>query len=443
MSETPTYKELEQKTRILEQVSGDVQSQKSMIASEQLWHSVALASPDFILITDQNGIIQHINRTPPGLFYDKIIGSHINNYIAPEYHGQTKKALDQVFLESKNGTYQIKWEGPGSTSYYKIHYAPIKGEGQVAAAAFLANDISQQKIAEKELAEAQKELIEKAHKAGMAEIASGTLHNVGNILNSVNSSVEIVGDIISGTSLHGFKKANNLLRKNIDSLEDFIINNPKGKKLMQYYLKLEEGFSNELDTTNKHITRLKNKVRAIEDVIYAQQSYASSQSMSEEYNLSEIIEDALTMQSGTIGRYNLTVTKEFHNVPKVTVQKIKLMHTLINIIQNAKDAMIDSSVEQRNLTISVDANDEATFIRVKDTGAGIIRENTEKIFSHGFTTKKTGHGFGLNSSANYIREMGGRMWAESEGKGKGATFILRFPRKEPINESKAEKLRVV
>lgn len=101
MSETPTYQELEQKIRILEQVSGDVQSKKPMRESEQFWHSVALPSPNVIPITDQNGIIQHMNRTPPSLSYDKMIGTHIKDYIPPEYHRQTKKVLDPVFLEAK------------------------------------------------------------------------------------------------------------------------------------------------------------------------------------------------------------------------------------------------------------------------------------------------------------------------------------------------------
>ncbi len=444
MPETPIHEALEQKAEIIEQVFGDIQSEKSMIESEQLWLSVALASPDFILITDQNGIIQRMNHTPPGLIYDEMIGTHINNYISSEYHSQTKKALDQIFQEETSGTYRLRRETTGErTSNYKVRYTPAKRNDQVVAAVFIATDISKQKITEKELAEAQKELVEKAQQAGMAERATGTLHNVGNILNSIKSSVEIIEGAIAGTSLHGFEKANSLLRENIDSLEDFISNNPKGKKLMQYYLKLEEEFSKELETSNKHIARLKDKVRTIEDFISVQQSNASSQSLSERYSLSEIVEDALDMQSGTIERHNITVTKEFHSDPRVTVQKIKLMHILINLIQNAKEAMTDSSAEQRGLTISIDSNNEAIFVRVIDTGEGIIKENTEKIFSYGFSTKKTGHGFGLNSSANYIREMGGRMWAESEGKGKGATFILRFPQEEPETESNAEKLRII
>jgi signal transduction histidine kinase len=66
-------------------------------------------------------------------------------------------------------------------------------------------------------------------------------------------------------------------------------------------------------------------------------------------------------------------------------------------------------------------------IIVRDNGIGIPPENLIKIFNHGFTTKRDGHGFGLHSGANAAKEMGGSLTAESNGPGLGATFTLELP----------------
>ncbi len=280
----------------------------------------------------------------------------------------------------------------------------------------------------RELREAQKELVEKAHKAGMADIAAGTLHNVGNLLNSVKASIEAIEVIIddSDSPVQGFSKANKLLGDNIDRLDEFICTDPRGKKLMHYFLKLEEPMRSTCDTIGKNVQRLADKVNSINNVIAAQQSYAGVGGFSENVRLADIVEDAITMQSGSIERHDISIIRDYSDVPDISIQKTKLLHILVNLIKNAKDAMLDTSQDNRSLLISIKKDTETVCIRIQDSGCGIPRENLKKIFSHGFTTKKTGHGFGLHSSANYMKEMGGEMWAESEGPGKGATFVLKF-----------------
>jgi signal transduction histidine kinase len=278
-----------------------------------------------------------------------------------------------------------------------------------------------------QLEEAQKELVNKAHKAGMADIASGTLHNVGNILNSVKASVEVLDDMAANSSVEGLQKANALLRANMDTIETFVASDPKGKKLLQYYLKLEEAMTDELQQTRHNARRLLEKVNAIADVIAAQQNYAGVAALTEELSLADVIDDALTMQSGSIERYGIIIEKDVQSSPRIRAQKIKLMHILINLVKNAKEAMLEIPPQQRKIRIAVTLKDNTAFVKVSDSGKGIPQECIGRIFSHGFTTKTGGHGFGLHSSANYVREMGGEMWAESKGDGYGATFVLKFP----------------
>lgn len=282
-----------------------------------------------------------------------------------------------------------------------------------------------------QLKQAQQAIIEKAHKAGMADVASGTLHNVGNILNSVKVSAQLIKNKIKNSKINKLKKANDLLRENLHNLDEFILRNPKGKKLLEYYLKLEEVIFEEAGEVSENLNRLNDKIDMIADVVSAQQSYAGISSLTESYPLETVIEDALTLQSGSIGRYGIQVIKNYAALPEVPIQKAKLVHILINLIKNAKESMLETPVENRKLTISTERNEDLARLVIKDTGKGIEAESLKKIFTHGYTTKKDGHGFGLHSCANYMMEMNGNIWAESEGIDKGASFILEF--KLPMN----------
>jgi signal transduction histidine kinase len=277
-----------------------------------------------------------------------------------------------------------------------------------------------------ELKATQKELVEKAHLAGMADIASGTLHNVGNLLNSVKASLETMNGIIADAPDNDFKKANKILRNEMETSSALIDQNSRLGKLFRYYLLLEESFCESRNGLDENIKRLSEMVNAIGDVIAAQQNYAGAGGFSEKVTMSEIVEDALIMQSGSIKRHGISIIRDYHDMPQVTVQKIKLMHVYINLIKNAKDAMLENPPDKRLLTISIQEDNNDILVSFTDVGCGIEPQNLTKIFSPNFTTKKGGHGLGLHSSANFLKEMNGKIWAESNGIGTGAKFICRL-----------------
>ncbi len=287
----------------------------------------------------------------------------------------------------------------------------------------------ERKQADVQLQITQKELIEKAHLAGMSEIATGILHNVGNILNNIKVSTELIDNLNKNSKIESFTKANNLLRENFDSLDKFVSDNPKGKKLMQYYLELEDCLVDENNQIQEHINRLIKSIELITSVIVAQQSFASTSSLTEEYSFEEIIKETLTMKSDLINQNKIDVITSYASLEKIPVQKIKLMHILINIIHNARDAMFSIPRDKRKLYISLKKSNGFIQIKIKDTGEGISKKNINKIFTHGFTTKMDGRGFGLHNSANAMMEMNGKLKVESDGSDKGTTFILEFPSK--------------
>ncbi len=295
----------------------------------------------------------------------------------------------------------------------------------------LLNEELENKVIERtaQLEEAQKKALDNAHKAGMAEIATGTIHNVGNILNSVKVSSQIIFDLLkTNSSFIGLEKVDKLLGENISHIDEFLLT-PKAASLMKYFHKICISYTDAKVRIDEHLERLGKGIENIEEVITAQQSYTGYFALREDLN-TRIIEDALTIQQGTIEKYRIDVIKEFENIPKVSIQKTKLIHILINLIKNAKDAMLQVSDDQRKLFISLNGNDKAIYLKIRDIGEGIPKENLTKIFNHGFTTKKDGHGYGLHSCANYMTEMGGKMIAQSDGPGKGATIILEFPLKK-------------
>lgn len=279
-----------------------------------------------------------------------------------------------------------------------------------------------------QLEEARDELVEKAHKAGMADLATGVLHNVGNILTSVNTSASLIEDTIRQSRVERLSEANTILREHIDHIDEFIADNPKGKKLMQYYLKLEEPLKDEQAKILDQSRRLIEKIELINEVIAAQQNYAGASIHAGQTSISKMIDNALALQSGSIERHGLTVEKDLEDVDPIVAQRTKLIHILVNLFKNAKEAMADNPPREKKISIKAWQDEEWVYLSISDNGSGINREQRDKIFTHGFTTKESGHGFGLHSSANYMTEMGGRIEVSSDGKEKGATFTLLFPR---------------
>jgi DNA-binding LacI/PurR family transcriptional regulator/signal transduction histidine kinase len=291
----------------------------------------------------------------------------------------------------------------------------------------------------RELISAQQELVAKAHKTGMADIATGTLHNIGNVLNSINTSIYMMKDIIRDSPMTDFQRANELLKNHMKDLKDFITNDPRGKKLLQFYLKLEAPFDDMQNLIFNHLNRLMDRINLVNEIIVAQQNYAGARPISEELDLVDVIDDALKIQLASLEKYSIKIIKDYRTLPKAVVQRTKLLYILMNLFNNARDAMKNTEEAKRTLILSLDEDEQSVYLQVSDSGQGIPPGIVKNIFVFGFTTKQEGHGFGLHSCANYMTEMGGRIWAESPGEGKGATFILQFWKKNKESPDLKEK----
>ena len=292
------------------------------------------------------------------------------------------------------------------------------------------HEIAERNRAEEEVEALHHQLVEASRHAGMAEVATGVLHNVGNVLNSVNVSSTLLADRLRKSRAPNVARAADLLRGRDGDLSQWLAEDEKGRMLPAYLADLGQHLAAEHSEMTSELELLVKNVEHIKEIVAMQQNYAKVSGFIESLPLEKLMDDAVQMNAAAFERHHVRVIRNYDNVPNVRLDKHKVLQILVNLLRNAKYAM--DACRQRQLELSIQLAGKANVrVIVKDTGCGIPRENLTRIFSHGFTTKKDGHGFGLHSGAIAAKEMGGTLTAESEGPGRGATFILELPIAEP------------
>jgi signal transduction histidine kinase len=276
-----------------------------------------------------------------------------------------------------------------------------------------------------ELEELHRQLLDISHKAGMAEVATGVLHNVGNVLNSVNISSSVVTERLKKSRIGHLSKAVRLLRDHQADLGTFITSDPTGMQMPMFLSQLSDHLAGEQADVLNELAHLQKNVEHIKEIVSNQQAYATSAGLSEMIDLHEILEDAMRIHHSAIMRHDINVVMELAQVPRVLADKHKLLQILVNLLSNAKHAMKESPV--KTLTLRIESANDSVRVSVSDSGCGIPAENMSRIFAHGFTTKKGGHGYGLHSGALAAKQLGGELRATSDGPGRGAVFTLELP----------------
>lgn len=271
----------------------------------------------------------------------------------------------------------------------------------------------------------QSQMVDVAHRAGMTEIAAGVLHNVGNVLNSVNVSVSVISDSLRRSKASGVAKAGSLLK---EAGPDLLSSgcDDKIKKLPDYLVLLGDALVKEQQDLLLEAANLTEKIQHIKNIINAQQTYTRRVSFKETVDILSLLDDLLVMHEPVIKKHSVEVVRSFAPLPEMTIEKSKLLQVLDNLIRNALEAMADQP-GKHVLKIETRLADDQITICVSDTGHGIGEEQLKQIFSFGFTTKRNGHGFGLHSSAIAMDELGGSIRVFSQGLGQGATFTISIP----------------
>jgi PAS domain S-box-containing protein len=301
----------------------------------------------------------------------------------------------------------------------------IGGERLILA---MGRDITERKRAQAQMEDMHKQLLDTSREAGMAEVATNVLHNVGNVLNSVNVSTALVSEKIRESKVSSLAKAVALMRAHQNDLAAFLTQDPKGMQLCDYLDNLAKYLGKEQTGILKELESLNANIEHIKEIVTMQQSYARAAGIVDTLPIVDLVEDALRMNNGALARHQVQVIREYTATPSVPVDKHKVLQILVNLVRNAKYALDEGGGKDKRLTVRV-ATDRNVFVTISviDNGVGIPPENLTRIFSYGFTTRKNGHGFGLHSGAIAAKEMGGSLRAHSDGLGQDATFTLFLP----------------
>lgn len=284
------------------------------------------------------------------------------------------------------------------------------------------------RTAQFELENVQRKLVETARIAGMSEVASGVLHNVGNVMNSVNVTAATLRSHLEGSKVPNLTKATEMLAAHEADLATFLTSDEKGVKLPGYLESLSRHLNGEHETSLDTCEQLMNHIRHTIEIITLQQSYARNVRVIELVAIDGVIEDAIAMNAGGLDRHGVHLARDFQPLPPLPCDRHRLLQILVNLLSNAKYAVSASSNPDKTITISLRRTGTGTIqIDVADTGIGIDPDNLAGVFAYGFTTREGGHGIGLHSCALAAQEVGGTLTARSDGLGKGALFRLEIP----------------
>jgi PAS domain S-box-containing protein len=399
-------------------------------ALEQRYRDLVEEANDVIWTVDRSGRLLSINRAGEkmlGFERQHLIGRMIVEFAAPDARPAFEKLLE---TSGDNGQIQELTIVANDSTHRIIEVVsrPLPPGSQQDGLLTIARDVTERHKAVEKMAKLQQELVDASHLAGMAEVATSVLHNVGNVLNSANVSCTLSIDTLKQSKLANLSKVTGLMDQQSGNLADFLAQDPKGRQIPGYLTSLAPVLVEEQNLMLKELRCLRDKIDHIKEIVAMQQSYAMVSGVTENLLVTQLVEDALKLNHNVLSTHRIRVERQFEKLPQANLEKHKILQILLNLIRNAAEAMQGLDCQSRLLTLRVFRIDQGRVaIQIIDTGIGIAPENMSRIFTFGFTTRIEGHGFGLHNGANMAREMGGSLSAHSGGSGHGATFTLELP----------------
>jgi PAS domain S-box-containing protein len=412
-------------------------SSEASSASRRHIAKIIQSMPDTLLVLDADANVQATNRATIELL----------GYEQSEIHGRSISLLCSMRDEPVTPERIAELFGENSVSDEEITYHTKSGakvpvsvsgsamaddDGKRTGYVLIGTDIRTRKQSESDRAALQAEFAKSSRKAGMAEVATGVLHNVGNVLNSVNVSATLIADELHGEDVQKLARAIALIEEHRADLSSFLTETEQGKALPNLLSILSGRLGDTRDRLIEESEQLRRNVDHIKDIVSTQQRHSGSSSMIERISAKELIEEAMRMSTGVLPSAEVRVERPYAKADDIFLMadRHRVLQVLVNLVANAADAMSDCEPGRATLRVALEPSPDdpgMARISVSDSGLGIPSENLTKIFSHGFTTKENGHGFGLHSAALVARELDGRLVAASDGPGKGATFNFDLP----------------
>ncbi len=396
-----------------------------------------------VVLKPKNEAYAPVYRARYGLLAATMACFLVVSILSPWMSGQVSRRVSklvQVTRRIGEGDFSEQVEDLGKDEIGELGRAFNRASQQLA--------VSQQKIIEysehleelvdertSELKAAQAKLIETAHIAGKAEVATGVLHNIGNAINSVNVRLKLSEEKIDKLNVEKLAQAVDMLESNSGKLDRYLTEDPRGQNVLPYIRLALNNMDEQRTEAMADIQFLNNQVKHICEIVSLQQSYTKgSGGLRDTYRINDILMDAVHMQSDILERDGITVEADFSYSEPILLDRLQLIQVFVNLIKNAARSIVAQAADLKVVQLStrLAKNGEGTSpmveVVINDNGVGFSPDLKNKIFTFGFSTiKGGGKGLGLHSCANYLQSVGGRIRAESDGPGKGAQFVIHIP----------------
>ena len=403
----------------------------SKIPDTTTLHALLQHAPGFIVFTDPDMNILYLNRTAHGYSLEETIGTNYLSFLTPEQGKKVKEAFQLAQETNEEQHVESFLDTPvNGRQWMSTRISLLRGDDdELIGFVNITTEVTEQKRAEQELDSTRKELLEASHRAGMAEVATGVLHNVGNVLNSVNVSASEAVRQLEHSRLHLLGKAVDKLSEHADDLAGFLTGDAKGKK----FLSLLEQLATELDAERtrmrQELDRLITHVGLMRSTVEAQQNLATANTLLETVDVGALVDRVLSLFQIDIENRAIALSTDVVQ-GDTRIDRQGTMQILANLVRNAIEALdvVEDPDHKPRIQLRAVFEDDDVVFTIEDNGQGIEPEHLDHIFEHGFTTKPKGHGFGLHTSAVSAQSMNGSLRGDSAGKGQGARFRLSLPR---------------
>jgi PAS domain S-box-containing protein len=409
-------------------------AEEALRASQQIIEGILNAIPVRVFWKDKNLVFLGCNAVfarDAGFGDPKDIIGKDDSQMGWHDQAEAYRKDDRHTIESGNSKFNIEESQTtpdGKTITVLTSKIPLRNStGQISGVLGTYVDITERKQAEAALEKVNQELVGASRQAGMAEVATSVLHNVGNVLNSVGVSATLVANQVYHSKAANIAKLAALLDQHQADLATFLTTDSRGQTIPAYLASLAESLAAEQTMLLAELGLLRKNIEHIKDIVSLQQANAHTSGVTEPISLPDLLEEALRMNADALARYNVTTIRDYQTRPVVTTDQNRVLQILVNLVRNAKLACVDSGRTDKQITVRTTSDDRNAKIAIIDNGVGIPAENLTRIFHHGFTTRKTGHGFGLHSAALAAKQLGGALTVQSDGPGRGATFTLELP----------------
>jgi PAS domain S-box-containing protein len=301
-------------------------------------------------------------------------------------------------------------------------------QGQFQGLVCVAQDITERKVMEEEKLQLHEQLLETSRRLGMAEVASDVLHNVGNVLNSINVSIGVVADLFKNSMVGDVARISQLFHQHREDLGSYFSTNPKGKQIPAYLEKLSGQLVEEQRVAISELDRLRENAQHAQHCVASQQDLAKVQGITEPISVVELMDEALAVNHELLETQEIVVSREFDEIPQLIVDKHQVLEVLVDVIRNGCQAMAQVSPKQLIVRAKlIPGPPDSVCLEIQDSGVGIPTDDLTKIFGQGYNTRDGGRGMSLHNGALVAKNLGGALRAHSEGFGHGATFALELP----------------